>query len=160
MSISRNLFTLLLGGILLCGLTGSAFAQNANILVEAATQSGNGIAEIPPFGATAFALSTTNVGGSQTVVVQATTNAPITVTLCQTNPQTAACLAPPSSSVTLNPFNAGAQPTFSVFLQSSVCIPHLTGGPQVVTVTFYSNGAIVGHISVPVENVPTCNPLN
>jgi hypothetical protein len=144
---------------LMVALTGSCFSQVCNILVEAATQSGNGIAEIPPNGATAFAIATTNIGQSCSVVVFAASSVQtLTTTICQTNPQNAQCINPPAPAFTLQ-FPANAQPTFSIFLQANGPIPP---GAQVNVVFLGQNCAVfappycfytAGSINVPVQTV-------
>jgi hypothetical protein len=135
--------------LLFCGvLSRSSFAQSCNIEVEALTESGNGIVEIPgPDGANAFALSTTvGVGGCTGFLSASATGPggvqllpPLTITLCQTNPQNAECIDPSSPVGSLQvAFGQGAQPTFSVFVKaggtipqgSSVCVNFISGPPN------------------------------
>jgi hypothetical protein len=70
-----------------------------------------------PNGLGAFAVASVNVGASGSVTVTADTGGvplPLTLSLCQTDPTSAACLSPPAPSVT-TAIDAGATPTFSVF---------------------------------------------
>ncbi len=97
----------------------------ADIIALAATASNDGIATVPVGGATAFAVASSNVGATSQITVSVDTGAaslPLTATLCQSNPSTGACLATPSTAVTLSDA-AGAAPTFSVFLQANGAIP-------------------------------------
>ena len=91
-----------------------------DIVALSATASGNGIVTIPQStgGAAAFAVATVNVGTAGSVTVSTDAASPVTATLCQSDPTTAACLAPPTASVNVD-FTAGATPTFSVFLTAS-----------------------------------------
>ena len=92
-----------------------------DIIALAATSTANGIIQVPEGGSAAFAVATVNLGTDRTTIVSVDVNEaplPIAVTLCQTDPATAQCLAPPAASVTLD-FKAGATPTFSVFVQAS-----------------------------------------
>lgn len=133
--------------LLFCGvLSRSSFAQNqsCNIAVEALTESGNGIVEIPgPDGANAFALSTTVGAGGCNGFLSASARGvnlpPLNITLCQTNPQNAECIdGGPVSSLPVS-FGQGAQPTFSVFVQASGTIP--PGSSVCVNITTISTGS-------------------
>jgi hypothetical protein len=149
---------LLFGG----GLTGSCFAQTCKIAIEAATATNNGIVEIPgPQGVTAFALSTSNEGSTCGVNVTATASGPnggavpVTITLCQTNPQNASCFNPsqPASFVSLEDF-AGEQPTFSVFVQGHGVVP---AGSEVCVYFFAATSGVVApqtfSLCLPLETI-------
>jgi disulfide bond formation protein DsbB len=91
----------------------------ADVIALAATVGNTGIVDIPgASGAGAFAVATSNVGqASAHITVTADTGArslPVTLLVCQTNPGTGICLAPPAASVALT-MAPGATPTFSVF---------------------------------------------
>jgi virginiamycin B lyase len=93
-------------------------ANNSNgILVLNQTGSNTGAAQ--------FSVSTTNQGIGASLTVSANTGAvtlPVTIALCQTAPTSGQCLAPPGPSVTLT-INAGATPTFAVFVTATGVIP-------------------------------------
>ena len=148
--------------LLFCGvLSRSSFAQSCNIEVEALTESGNGIVEIPgPDGANAFALSTTVGAGGCTGTLSASAMGPeanlgLTITLCQTN-QNAQCIGPDSSSLPVS-FGQGAQPTFSVFVQASETIPQPSTVCVNITLVNIPNnleGISIRHlICLPIETV-------
>jgi hypothetical protein len=91
-----------------------------DIVALVATANNDGIVDIPGAGGTGvFAVATANVGAGGQITVSADTAAaslPVSLSLCQTDPTTGACLAAPSSSVTVT-INSGAMPTFGVFVQ-------------------------------------------
>jgi hypothetical protein len=92
-----------------------------DIIALAATPTNDGIVSIPVGGAAAFAVASTNLGAADTISVTVDTGSaqlPLTATLCQTNPQNGQCLAPPAATVSLS-YGAGANPTFSIFLEAT-----------------------------------------
>jgi hypothetical protein len=97
-----------------------------DIVALAATPSGDLITNIPgPTGTGAFSVASVNVGATASITATADTGGaalPLSVFLCQTNPMTAQCLAPPASSVTTT-IDAGGTPTFSVFVVGSGSVP-------------------------------------
>jgi len=88
-----------------------------DVIAVAATGAGKGIVDVPTGGASAFAVATTDIGAAGSIVASVDTggfNLPATLTICETNPATSQCLAPPASTVVHN-FTTGDQPTFSIF---------------------------------------------
>ena len=125
----------------------------ADIVALAATPTGNGVAAIPAGGTAAFAVASANVGATAQIIVSVDTGAaqlPMTETLCQSNPATGACLARPSSTVTLRDA-AGAVPTFSVFLHATGPIPFAPAQSRVFVRFKDSAGGLHGSTSVAVE---------
>jgi len=97
----------------------------ADIIALAATAGGNGIVTMPRGGAAAFAVATSNLGAPSLIIVSADigdAGLPVTLSLCQSNPQTGQCLATPSATVPLS-FAGGATPTFSIFVTATAPIP-------------------------------------
>ena len=128
-------------------------APVADVIALSATISSNGIVEIPSGGASAFAVASSNVGATSQIVVSVDTGAaslPLTATLCQSNPSTGACLATPSSSVTVSDAS-GAAPTFSVFVEANGTIPFAPATNRVFVRFKDLAGAIHGSTSVAVE---------
>jgi hypothetical protein len=128
-----------------------------DIVALAATASGDGIVTIPwPTGTGAFAVATVNVGASELITASADTGSaslPLTLSVCQTNPVTAACLAPPTSSVATQ-IDANTTPTFSIFAEATGPIPFLPGTNRIV-VRFKDGGGVTrGATSVAVRTVP------
>ncbi len=97
-----------------------------DIVALAATISNDGILNIPGTnGAGALAVATVNVGANGGITATADTGGasiPVNLFICQTNPGTGDCLAPPASSVTTT-INANATPTFGIFVQGSGNVP-------------------------------------
>jgi sugar lactone lactonase YvrE len=96
-----------------------------DIIAESVTASGNGIVTVPVGKDAAFAAATFDNGTAGTLAASVDTGAatlPVTVTVCQTNPQTGQCLATAASSIQVA-FTANATPTFSVFVTASAAIP-------------------------------------
>lgn len=90
-----------------------------DIIALAATLSGNGVAEIDLVTqAGVFAVATANVGSTAQITASVDIGTlPVTAAICQTNPTTGACLAPPASQVSTM-IGAGETPTFGIFLSS------------------------------------------
>ena len=90
-----------------------------DIVALGATVSGDGILNIPgATGSAAFAVASVNVGASASITVSADTglaNLNLKLSLCQSNPVNAQCLAPPTDTVTTNILTNGT-PTFSIFV--------------------------------------------
>ena len=74
----------------------------------------------------------------------------MTLTLCQTNPMTGACLSPPVASVTTS-FTQGATPTFTFFAQASGVIPFDPAANRMHTRFETDAGVTVGSTSVAVQ---------
>jgi hypothetical protein len=96
-------------------------------IVALAASADPGIVDIPGANGTGvFAVATVNVGASGSITVTADTGGvslPVSILLCQTNPQTSACLPPgPAASVTTL-INAGDTPTYGVFVTGTGVVP-------------------------------------
>ena len=93
-----------------------------DIVALAATTTNDGIVNIPGTNGTgAFSVATVNVGTTATITASADTGAaalPINILLCETNPATGACISAIGPSVATT-INAGATPTFGIFVQGS-----------------------------------------
>jgi hypothetical protein len=98
----------------------SASPASVPDIVALAATSGSGlITDITgPNGVGAFAVATVNVGASGSITVTADTGdavlLPLSLSVCETDPVTAQCVASPTSSAETT-INAGATPTFSIF---------------------------------------------
>jgi hypothetical protein len=97
-----------------------------------------------------FAVATVNVGSGDTITVLADTGGavlPVSISICQTDPQTSVCLSPPTNSVTTM-ILTNETPTFGVFVVAS---GDVSFAPEInrIFVRFKdSNGAIRGLTSV------------
>jgi hypothetical protein len=97
-----------------------------DIVALAATPTGDGIVNLASSGA--FSVATVNVGSSDTITTSADTGdatLPVSITLCETNPATGACINPPApTSGPVTTFIAsGATPTFACFVTSTGTVP-------------------------------------
>jgi hypothetical protein len=79
-------------------------------------------------------------------------NLPVSVTLCETDPVTSLCLAPPTPAVQ-TPNATSATPTYRFFVHADVPIPFAPGTNRVQV--HFENG---GGTSVAVCSVPLCPP--
>jgi len=97
-----------------------------DIVALTATLTNDGIVNIPGTNGTgAFAVATVNVGASGSITASADTGTaalPVGLSLCETNPATAACISAIGSTVTTT-INANATPTFGIFVQGSGNVP-------------------------------------
>jgi hypothetical protein len=123
-----------------------------DIVALAATVSNDGILHIPN-GAAAFAVATVNVGASSSITATtdtASASLPLALTLCQTNPSSGQCMAPPSTSVTTT-IAANATPTFGIFGAVSATIPFAPANSRIFVQFADQNGVVRGSTSVAVE---------
>jgi len=126
-----------------------------DVIALAATLSNNGIVTVPQSQnqAGAFAVASANVGVDGTLTVSADTGEstlPVTLSLCQTNSSTGACLASPAANVQLD-FAAEATPTFSVFVTASAPVTFAPGTARIYVRFTDSSGVSHGATSVAVE---------
>jgi hypothetical protein len=135
-------------------LLSAATTQPPDVVTLAATTTNNGVVVVtgsPSEGA--FAVATDNLGSSDTITVGTNTGSaalPITVTLCQTNPSTGACLQTPSSTVSTT-INSNATPTFGIFVSATGTVPFLPANNRIFVTFTDSTNAIRGETSVAVE---------
>jgi hypothetical protein len=126
----------------------------SDIVALSATPTGDGIVDLPgSSGANAFAVATVNVGSQDMITASADTGSaalPVTLSICESVPATGECLAPPVSSVT-TAINAGATPTFSIFVAGAGSVPFDPANNRVF-VRFRDSGDITrGSTSVAVR---------
>jgi len=130
-----------------------------DIVALAATTTNDGIVNVSGNGAGAFAVATVNVGASGNITASAdtgTASLPLSISLCQTNPVTGQCISVLSPSVT-NTINAGATPTFGIFVQANGNIPFDPAANRIF-VRFKDNGGVTrGSTSIAIRGttVPT-----
>jgi hypothetical protein len=97
-----------------------------DIVALAATPTGDGTVHLAGASASAaFSVATVNVGSSGVVSVSADTAGlalPVELSMCETEPGTGICLAPPAVDGTTS-IAAGATPTFSVFVTARGEVP-------------------------------------
>jgi len=127
-----------------------------DIIALSATTSRNGLLSIGTLqGTGAFAVASVNIGASSpaitvTPVVAGGITLPLSLTICQTNPVTAACMAAPAASVT-TPIDANATPTFSIFATASGTIANLPATNRIVVRFTDAGGIVRGSTSVAVQ---------
>lgn len=126
-----------------------------DIIALAATTKNDGIVHVtngsPPTGV--FAVATDNLGSGDTITAATNTGSatlPITVTVCQTNPKTGACLQAPSATAATTT-NPGATPTFGIFVSASAAVPFDPTNNRIFVTFTDSTNAIRGETSVAVE---------
>jgi hypothetical protein len=88
------------------------------------------------------------------IVVSADTGTatlPVVLNICQSDPSSGACLAPPAPTVSLS-FAGGAAPTFSIFESSTGNIPFSPGASRIFVRFKDSSGGLHGSTSVAVES--------
>ena len=97
-----------------------------DIVALGATIGNTGIVNIPGnTGTGVFGVATVNVGVAGLITVSAETggvNLPVNVTLCETDPATAACISPIGATVTTQ-IAGGATPTFTAFVTAAGLVP-------------------------------------
>jgi hypothetical protein len=100
-----------------------------------------------------FAVATVNLGVASQITVAANTgaaNLPVTLTICQTDPQTGNCLASPTATVTTT-IAANATPTFGIFVASSGTVADLPGINRVFVQFTDAGDVLRGETSVAVR---------
>jgi probable HAF family extracellular repeat protein len=125
-----------------------------DVIALAATAKNDGIVHVtgtPMQGA--FAVATDNIGAGASIIASANTGGatlPLTITICQTNPQTGACLQTPAASVTTT-INANATPTFAIFVAASAAVAFDPANSRILVQFVDSGNAVRGETSVAVE---------
>jgi len=131
------------------------------ILALTATLSNDGTVCIPgETGTGVFAVATLNVGGAGAIAVSADTGAaqlPVSLAVCQTDPETGACLTPPSPTVT-SMVDRQATPTFGVFVGGAGMVPFDPQANRVFVRFKSADGVPRGSTSVAVRTECTGGP--
>jgi hypothetical protein len=113
-----------------------------------------GYVDIPgATGTGVFAVATVNLGIDATITAAANTgavNLPVTLTVCQTNPTSGACLAAPAPSVTTD-IPPNATPTFGIFVTGSASVANSPGVNRVFVTLTDSGGTLRGETSVAIR---------
>ena len=117
-----------------------------------ATPSGDGVLRLPgSTGVHAFGTAAVNIGATGTITATADTGGvslPLTLTLCQTNPDTGGCLAPPAASVSSSVGNQQVA-TYAVFAQATGAIAFDPSANRIF-LRLSSGGVVRGGTSVAV----------
>ena len=113
-----------------------------------------GIVDIPGTAGTGvFAVATVNVGAGGSMTVSADTGGislPVSISLCQTDPATGACLGAPAGNV-ITQINAGDTPTFGIFVTGVDAVPFAPASNRVFVRFKAADGSIRGATSVAVR---------
>lgn len=124
-----------------------------DIIATAATTTNDGVAHIPTASGTGFfSTAAINIGspGSLTVAPVVLGGAQVNAFVCETNPATAACLAPPSASVTSG-VSTNETRTYSVFVAGKGSLVPADFAAKRVRLEFKdAGGAVRGATSVAV----------
>jgi virginiamycin B lyase len=132
----------------------SASATPVPDIVALAASGDPGFVDIPgATGSGAFAVATVNLGSDATITVGANTgtaNLSVTLAVCQTNPQSGACLAAPAPSATTD-IQPNATPTFGIFVTGSAAVANSPGVNRVFVTFTDSGGTLRGETSVAVR---------
>jgi YVTN family beta-propeller protein len=123
-------------------------------IVALAASGDPGFVDIPgATGTGVFAVATVNLGIDATITAAANTgvaNLPVTLTVCQTNSQSGACLAAPASSAATD-IQSNATPTFGIFVTGSAAVANSPGVNRVFVTLTDSGGTLRGETSVAVR---------
>jgi hypothetical protein len=133
-------------------------AQPPDVVALALTASEDGVLRLPGVDQPgAFVVATFNVGSDATITVSANTGIatlPVTLTICQTNPTTGACLSAPAASVTLD-IPQGGTPTFGIFADTSAPVPFSPATTRVFVTFEDASDVERGATSVALTNAAT-----
>ncbi|MGH7893977.1 MAG: hypothetical protein ACREQL_04865 [Candidatus Binatia bacterium] len=126
----------------------------ADVVALAATLDGNGIVDLQKLdGVGLFAVGSLNVGASADITVRADTGSeslPLTLTVCETNTATGACLLPATPVVTVN-YEGNSQRSFAVFVQANSIVPFDPAHNRVFVRFRDTENSIRGETSVAVQ---------
>jgi hypothetical protein len=129
----------------------------ADVIALAATVSGDGVVRLAgPSRSGAFAVATANVAAADTITASVDTGSrslPTTLSICETNPTTGICLAPPAATVTTTIDN-GATPTFAIFVAATAELAFEPALNRVFVRLRDPSGSTRGSTSVAVTTVP------
>jgi hypothetical protein len=135
-------------------LLSASSTPTPDVIALVATASNDGIVNIPGASGTgAFAVATANVGATGGITASANggaANLPVTVTICQTNPISGQCLAPPSASASTT-IATGETPTFAIFVKGNGSVPFQPAANRIFVQFQDGGGSIRGSTSVAVR---------
>jgi YVTN family beta-propeller protein len=123
-------------------------------IVALAASGDPGYVDIPgATGTGVFAVATVNLGSDATITASANTgsaNLPVTLTVCQTNPTSGACLANPAASAGTD-IQPNATPTFGIFVAGGAAVANMPGVNRVFVTFIDASGVLRGETSVAVR---------
>jgi hypothetical protein len=124
-----------------------------DVIALVGTHQNDGIVHVTTPAQSNFVVATDNLGSSDTISVAANTGSatlPVTVTVCQTNSTTGACLQTPAATVATSIAN-NATPTFAFFLTASNTVAFDPANNRIFVTFTDSTMAVRGETSVAVE---------
>ena len=128
----------------------------ADVVAVAMTPTNDGIVNIllsGPNRTEAFAVATVNLGAGDAVTVSADTGdaiLPVTMSICQTDPRTSACLSPPEEVVTRT-IPSNEAPTFGIFVTAVGEVPFIPQSNRIFVRFKDGDGVTRGSTSVAVQ---------
>jgi hypothetical protein len=135
-------------------LLSASTTPTPDVIALAATQQNDGIVNLPgESGTGAFAVATSNIGAGAQITVKADTGGtalPIALSICQTNPGTGQCVAPPGAQVNVV-MNTGSTPTFTVFATGGGFVGFNPAANRIFVRFTDAGGAVRGATSVAVR---------
>ncbi len=135
-------------------LFSASTSPTPDVVALAATLQNDGIVHVTGSPSTGvFAVATINLGSADTITASTGTGdatLPITVTICQTNPQTGVCLQTPGPTAATT-IAANATPTFGIFVSASGTVAFDPANSRIFVQFTDSTGAVRGETSVAVE---------
>ena len=136
-------------------LFAASTTQVPDIVALAATLNNDGIVNIPGTNGTGvFAVAAVNVGAGDSLTVSADAGGvilPANIFICQTDPQTSACLSPPDTSVPTT-ILTNETPTFGIFVAAAGDVAFVPETNRVFVRFKDSGGATRGLTSVAVRS--------
>ena len=137
-------------------LLAASDVASPDIVALAATPNADGIVTASPAGA--FSVASVNLGAGADVAITADTggvNLPLSISLCQTDTATGACVNPtaPSPGSVSTIINAGDTPTFAVFVSSTGDVAFDPGRHRIFVRFKDTSGATRGSTSVAVRSL-------
>ena len=135
--------------------------QPADVIALAATPTQDGVLRLPGTSqARAFAVASVNLGIAAVVTVTVDwgdITLPVSLTICQTNPTTGACLDAPTTSITLM-IAANTTPTFGFFVTAESALPFFPSHVRAFVRFRDSTGNIRGSTSIALTTLPALSP--
>jgi len=139
-------------------LLSASATPEPDVIAIGSTLGNNGIVDVPGNGTGTglFAVATSNVGVTGSITASADTGGVVlgvTLTVCETNPGTGACLTPPTPTVTVT-YAGGTNRSFAVFAQGTGPIPFDPATNRVSVRLRDGGGVTRGSTSVAIRSVP------
>ena len=131
-----------------------------DIVALSATPTGDGIVNLLGVnGSNAFSVATVNIGSGDMITASAvpSTDLPISLSICETNPDTAACVIGPASSVA-SMVNPDDTPTYSIFVIGEGIVRSDLANNRIIVEFKDASDVVRGSTSVAVRTQPPAPP--